>query len=108
MTNNSLSKLPPEILSAIVDLIEDESGWREYPTETLLNLQLTCKTLERACHKRYLLYFYDWYIGLEKEKDLSKIKAVLASPVHKAAIEEINEENEENDDDEDGDESDTG
>ncbi|KAH0278312.1 hypothetical protein KCU91_g2574, partial [Aureobasidium melanogenum] len=108
MTNNSLSKLLPEILSAIIDLIEDESGWREYPTEILVNLQLTWKTLEQACHKRYLLYFYDWYIDLEKEKDLSIIKAVLASPVHKAAIEKINEENEENDDDEDGDEGVTG
>ncbi|KAH0385725.1 hypothetical protein KCU92_g3204, partial [Aureobasidium melanogenum] len=89
MTNNSLDKLPPEILSTIVDLIEDESGWREYPTETLLSLRLTCKTLEQACHKNFLLYFSDWLIDLEKEKDLSITKAVLASPAHKAAIEKI-------------------
>ncbi|KAH0372759.1 hypothetical protein KCU65_g909, partial [Aureobasidium melanogenum] len=89
MTNNSLDKLPPETLSTIVDLIEDESGWREYPTETLLSLRLTCKTLEQACHKRFLLYFYEWSIDLDKEKDLSTTKAVLASRVHKAAIKRI-------------------
>lgn len=91
MSTASLDSLLPEILKTIIDQIESEidSDRFETPTEGLLSLRLTCKALEQACHKSISLYFSDWSIDLEKEKDLSKTKAVLASPAHKAAIEKI-------------------
>jgi len=89
MTGPSLDNLPPEILDIIVDMIEDEDGWDEYPTDALLNMRETCRSLERACHKRFLLYFHEWVIDLEKDPELSITKAVLASHVHAAAINKI-------------------
>jgi hypothetical protein len=89
MTGPSLDSLPPELLDTIVNLIEDEDGWYEFPTDALLNMRETCRVLERACHNRFLLYFHEWVVDLEKDLRLSKTKAVLASPVHTAAIEKI-------------------
>jgi hypothetical protein len=89
MTSPSLDNLPPELLDNIVNLIEDEAGWDDYPTNELLNMRETCRTLERACHNRFLLYFHEWVIDTAKDKDLSITKAVLASNVHAAAIEKI-------------------
>jgi hypothetical protein len=89
MTGASLDNLPPELLDTIVNLIEDEDGWYEFPTDALLNMRETCRVLERACHDRFLLYFHEWVVDLEKDQRLSKTKAVLASPVHTAAIEKI-------------------
>lgn len=89
MTGPSLDNLPPEILDNIVDLIEDEDGWNEYPTDELLNMRETCRTLERACHKRFLLYFHEWVVDTEKDEHLSITKAVLTSHVHAAAIKKI-------------------
>jgi hypothetical protein len=89
MTGTSLDNLPPELLDNIVNLIEDEHGWAEYPSEELLNMRETCKAVERACHKRFLLYFHEWVIDTEKDPDISITKAVLASHVHTAAIEKI-------------------
>lgn len=89
MTGPSLDNLPPEILDNIVDIIEDEDGWDEYPTDELLNMRETCRLLERACHKRFLLYFHEWVIDPEKDRELSITKAVLASHIHTAAIEKI-------------------
>jgi len=89
MTGPSLDNMPPEILDQIVDIIEDEDGWNEYPTDALLAMRETCKTLERACHKRFLLYFHEWVIDTEKDEDLSITKAVLTSHIHAATIEKI-------------------
>jgi hypothetical protein len=84
-----LGNLPPELLDIIVNLIEDEDGWYEYPTDTLLNMREICRVLERACHNRFVLYFHEWVIDTEKDPDMSITKAVLASHVHAAAIEKI-------------------
>jgi hypothetical protein len=89
MTGPSLDDLPAELLDIIVDLIEDGAGWNDYPTDELLNMRKTCRILERACHNRFLLYFYEWVIDTEKDRDMSITKAVLASNVHAAAIEKI-------------------
>lgn len=89
MTGPSLDNLPPEILDQIVDIIEDEDGWNEYPTDALPSMRETCKIPERACHKRFLLYFHEWVADTEKDEDLSITKAVLTSHVHAAAIEKI-------------------
>lgn len=89
MMSPGLDSLPPELLDIIVDLIEDGAGWNDYPTDELLNMRKTCRTLERACHNRFLLYFHEWVIDTEKGRDMSITKAVLASNVHVAAIEKI-------------------
>jgi hypothetical protein len=89
MTVPSLDNLPPELLNNIVNLIEDEDGWDEFPTDALLNMRETCRALERTCHNRFLLYFHEWVIDTEKDRDFSITKAVLASHVHAAIIEKI-------------------
>jgi hypothetical protein len=89
MTGPSLDNLPPELLNNIVNLIEDEDGWDEFPTDALLNMRETCRALERACHNRFMLYFYEWVVDLEKDIKLSKTKAVLASHIHAATIEKV-------------------
>lgn len=53
MTGPSLDNLPPEILDQIVDIIEDEDGWNEYPTDALLSMRETCKVLETCLSQTF-------------------------------------------------------
>ncbi|THY50504.1 hypothetical protein D6C97_07002 [Aureobasidium pullulans] len=85
----TLLDLPPELLTAIVDLVVVDSDPGTTATDSIINLRRTCKALHDPCHVHFLRCLTCFDVDLTNRSGMTKLLAVSKSPVHAAAIKEI-------------------